>query len=228
MGIMEIVLLAAGGIIFVLSFLIPGGKETESGLSGEMAEKELSDRIAAEMEKLRGQVGEAAEEAAGYAAEKTERTLERLTNEKIMAVNEYSDTVLAEIHKNHEEAMFLYDMLNSKHSNLKDTVSEVNRTVREAEEAVSGIRLLVAEEKQPEQTEPAVSTAAEEMPAAEEAAVETEEELLEEERRNSNDSILELYRQGKTKVGIAQELGLGVGEVELVINLFQEQQSDGR
>lgn len=228
MGIMEIVLLAAGGIIFVLSFLIPGGKETGSGLSKEMAEKELSDRIAAEMEKLKGQIGEAADEAAGDATEKAERALERLTNEKIMAVNEYSDTVLAEIHKNHEEAMFLYDMLNSKHSNLKDTVSEVTRTVKEAEEAVSGIRLLVAEEK-PQERE---TVAAEEMPAAEETAAEavseTGEELPEEERCNSNDSILELYRQGKTKIAIAQELGLGVGEVALVLNLFQEQQSDGR
>lgn len=226
MGIMEIVLLAAGGIIFVLSFLIPGGKETGSGLSKEMAEKELSDRIAAEMEKLKGQISEAADEAAGDATEKAERALERLTNEKIMAVNEYSDTVLAEIHKNHEEAMFLYDMLNSKHSNLKDTVSEVTRTVKEAEEAVSGIRLLVAEEK------PQEDVSVEEMPAAEEAAAEavseTGEELPEEERCNSNDSILELYRQGKTKIAIAQELGLGVGEVALVLNLFQEQQSDGR
>ncbi len=226
MGIMEIVLLAAGGIIFVLSFLIPGGKETGSGLSKEMAEKELSDRIAAEMEKLKGQIGEAADEAAGDATEKAERALERLTNEKIMAVNEYSDTVLAEIHKNHEEAMFLYDMLNSKHSNLKDTVSEVTRTVKEAEEAVSGIRLLVAEEK------PQEDVSAEAMPVAEEAAAEavpeTGEELPEAERCNSNDSILELYRQGKTKIAIAQELGLGVGEVALVLNLFQEQQSDGR
>lgn len=32
--------------------------------------------------------------------------MERLTNEKIMAVNEYSDTVLEEINKNHKEAVF--------------------------------------------------------------------------------------------------------------------------
>ena len=48
--------------------------------------------------------------------------LERVTNEKIMAVNEYSDTVLEEINKNHKEVLFLYDMLNDKHDNLKNTV----------------------------------------------------------------------------------------------------------
>ena len=132
MEIMEIVLLIAGGVIFILSFLIPGGKETASGQSAEQAKKEISDMVGAEMEKVRGHVDDVVDEAVTYATEKTERALERLTNEKIMAVNEYSDTVLAEIHKNHEEAMFLYDMLNNKHVNLKNTVSEVNRTVKEA------------------------------------------------------------------------------------------------
>ena len=41
--------------------------------------------------------------------------------------------------------------------------------------------------------------------------------------RNNNERILELYNQGKSKVAIAKELGLGVGEVKLVIDLFQNQ-----
>ena len=38
---------------------------------------------------------------------------------------------------------------------------------------------------------------------------------------NNNDKILELYRQGKSAVEIAKELELGMGEVTLVIDLFQ-------
>lgn len=41
--------------------------------------------------------------------------------------------------------------------------------------------------------------------------------------RNSNERILELYAQGKSKVEIAKELGLGVGEVKLVIDLYRNQ-----
>lgn len=41
--------------------------------------------------------------------------------------------------------------------------------------------------------------------------------------RNNNERILELYNQGKSKVAIAKELGLGVGEVKLVIDLFRNQ-----
>ncbi len=52
----------------------------------------------------------------------TERELSKVSNEKIMAVSEYSDTVLAEIDKNHKEAMFLYDMLNDKHKDIGRTI----------------------------------------------------------------------------------------------------------
>ena len=147
---MEIILLIVGAVIFVLSFFIPDKGEKNAGMSETMAEEEIRKLVEKEMESIRGQVDDVVEEAITYSMEKTERSLERLSNEKIMAVSEYSDTVLAEIHKNHEEAMFLYDMLNSKHINLKDTVSEVNRTVKEAEETVSDIKKVMPEKTEVE------------------------------------------------------------------------------
>ena len=134
MDIMEIVLLIAGGIVFVLSFLIPTQSEESKEEVRGLEKEELKTMVSEELEAVRGHVDDVVEEAVTYSIEKTERSLERLSNEKIMAVNEYSDTVLAEIHKNHEEVMFLYDMLNDKHINLKNTVSEINRTVKEAKE----------------------------------------------------------------------------------------------
>ena len=38
---------------------------------------------------------------------------------------------------------------------------------------------------------------------------------------NNNDVILAFHKMGKSDVQIAKELGLGVGEVRLVLNLFQ-------
>ncbi len=134
MDIMEIVLLAAGGVIFILSFFIPSKKGESSGETKGLVKEEIKAMVSDELAAVRGHVDEVVEEAVTYSIEKTERSLERLSNEKIMAVNEYSDTVLAEIHKNHEEVMFLYDMLNNKHTSLKNMVSEVNRTVKEAAE----------------------------------------------------------------------------------------------
>lgn len=46
--------------------------------------------------------------------EQTEISLDKLSNQKMLEMNEYSDTILQEINRNHNEVMFLYDMLNEK------------------------------------------------------------------------------------------------------------------
>lgn len=265
---MEIVLLIAGGIIFILSFLIPSREEKNQIKAVPMAQEEVKELVGREMDAVKGHVDDVVEEAVSYAMEKTERSLERLSNEKIMAINEYSDTVLGEIHRNHEEAMFLYDMLNSKHANLKNTVSEVNRTVKEAEETVNSFHqmapepvnnfqrmapetvnnlqrlkpetvnnLLRLEPETVEMPKAAFVRAAEEQMArtVPEISPSTEGMALGPDKyrgnkgdlSNSNERILELYSQGKDKVQIARELGLGVGEVMLVIDLFDSQMDAG-
>lgn len=215
MGTLEVVLLIAGIVIFIGSFLLPSGKLDESGINKEAAKEEIKSLVEEEMQTVRSQMQDKMEETSEDALEKAERSLERLTNEKIMAVNEYSDTVLQEIHKNHEEAMFLYDMLNNKHANIKDTVSKMDKAVKAAEDKVRSV--------------------AEETENPEEKAVETPVETVEstsfpeigfmgetaEESKNNNEKILEMHRQGKSTVAIAKELGLGVGEVKLVIDLYK-------
>lgn len=230
MGMMEIILLAAGGVIFVLSFFIPDRKGASGGLSQDDVRKLLEQ----ELPKLRDRADEAAEESAASAMEKTERSLERLSNEKIMAVSEYSDTVLKEIHKSHEEVMFLYDMLNNKHASLKNAVADVSRAVKEAEEAASSLRRLLQERTlQPERAElprraeapVSVERAAEpkkgerkDVPGKDgrEGAGETAEQ-------SKREQIMPLYRQGYHAAAIARELGLGIGEVKLIIDLYRNQ-----
>lgn len=254
MGALEIFLLIAGGIIFIVSFILPQSKEGVSAGTRELAKEEIKTLVTQEMDSVRSHVDDVVEEAVGYAVEKTERSLERLTNEKIMAVNEYSDTVLHEIHKNHEEVMFLYDMLNDKHTNLKNTVSEVNKTVKVAEETKKEAEAVVnsfqklnpdknnvaVQEVTPEKemTEALIerkSITPQEMTDVTEAAaaivqnadIDTQSmdisfmQDMDGDGRNSNEKILELYKQGKSNVAIAKELGLGVGEVKLVIGLYK-------
>lgn len=290
MSVLEIVLLLAGGILAVLSFIVPVAGEEVPQETKKLAKEEIKTLVGQEMESIRQHVDDVVDEAVAYSMEKTERSLERLTNEKIMAVNEYSDTVLREIHKNHEETMFLYDMLNSKQANLKNMVSEVDRTVQEARETrreaeavvnsfqqmkpeapktgVQRIRELqmaaemqnkaAAQEKTetpekmeapgqaaaqeqaaaPEETAVREQTAAPEVSADETSSVEEKADLEPESRTpsvmdlnfmtegqdagtNNNEQILQLYRQGKSTVAIAKELGLGVGEVKLVIDLYK-------
>ena len=227
MGILEIVLLIAGIIIFTGSFFLPLGGEKNTGIDQKAAKEEIHSLVEEEMNTVRSKMQDKMEETSGDAIEKAERSLERLTNEKIMAVNEYSDTVLQDIHKNHEEAMFLYDMLNSKHANIKDTVSKIDKAVKAAENKT-------AENKTVEDKAAADKTAG---TVAEEKKADTSqtESLIQpknspeigfmgetvQEGQNNNEKILEMHRQGKSTVAIAKELGLGVGEVKLVIDLYK-------
>lgn len=233
MGIMEGILLIIGAALAIASFVIPVSQQEAAESDKELAAEEIKAIVDREMKDIRKHTDEVVGEAVDYAVEKTERSLERLTNEKMMAINEYSDTVLQEINKNHNEVMFLYDMLNDKHTNLKNTVSEATRTAqaveetkKEAEAVVSGFQKISAPlaEEAPKPSEPvreekeAVQHTAQAIPA-------TEFNFGERESReeNHNERILELFRQGKSKVAIAKELGLGVGEVKLVIDLYKNQ-----
>lgn len=234
MEIMEIVLLIAGAIVFVLSFFLPVKEEVENADARKIAKEEIHELVSAKMGEIKEQVDDTVDEAITYAIEKTERSLERISNEKIMAVNEYSDTVMQEIHRNHEEVMFLYDMLNDKHKNLQKAATEVERTVKEAENTILEVSKTTQEAVEVKESAEAAFRTLEptriEVVSAEETVEEAvaepvQETLLEREvlmgDANNNDVILAFHKMGKSDVQIAKELGLGVGEVRLVLNLFQ-------
>ena len=132
MSPMEIALLVIGVIIFVISFLMPEVPMRKSDRELEAEQKEARRLVEAEVDTMRLRVGEATSETVGYAVDKAERSLEKVSNEKIMAVGEYAETVLEEINKNHQEVMFLYDM-------LKDKQTDLSNTIREADAAASKI-----------------------------------------------------------------------------------------
>lgn len=233
MGVLEIVLLVIGCVIFVLSFVIPATREEVLENTEALEKNEIENLVSQEMDKLRSHVDAVVDETIEYSLEKTERSLERLSNEKIMAVNEYADTVLQEIHRNHEEVVFLYDMLNDKHTNLKNTVTEVNRTVKkvtetqkEAEAVVQSFQKLTPDSVSADTAKKSEKNSAFKEDVKEKTENSTAVDIsftggLNAEERNSNEKIMELHKQGKSNVAIAKELGLGVGEVKLVIDLYQ-------
>lgn len=264
--IMEIVLLAVSAAVFAVSFLIPDKKVEDQGIDKEFAQSQVKDLVKQEMEQIRGHVDEVTQETVNYAMEKTERSLERISNEKMMALGEYSDTVIQEIHRNHEEVVFLYDMLNAKQDSLKKTVAEAGKAAKAMQDSVASFQSLKAPSEntgkmvtEVSQEEKASLTEMPKMAAPafrqipqgtrkvrrEDLAVEEEPETIVEPEgirtspesdrgegitdivisddsgRNKNERILELHDQGKSNVAIAKELGLGVGEVKLVIDLYK-------
>lgn len=252
MGITEILLIVLGLAIFTASFLIPEKYSRQDIKDTRDQEEKLHNFLEQEMKQAQYLFEEKADETITAATEKTERYMERITNEKIMAVQEYSDTVLSQIHKNHEEAVFLYDMLNNKHTQVKNAAAEINIKVEDAkadlqntiqeqfaplpiEEMHTEVQSqeLISEEKQAEiesvpskKAMPKKKTPAKKTVSHKEVNEEAKSDIEiqfdpELNMGNNKDMILQLHKEGKSNMAIAKSLGLGVGEVKLVIDLFE-------
>lgn len=297
MGLLEIILLAAGAVIFLVSFCIPVKEEKLKEETRDLAAAEVKSLVSEELESVRDRLTELSEEEMKQQIEKSERSMERISNEKIMAVNEYSDTVLDEIHKNHEEVVFLYDMLKNKRTSISESYEEANQNLKDLLQQVKDSEITVKEklneisEKQRELEKSRGGTEAETKTVTEgkpvtggKTAIETlravkkqsKEDLTPEFQPfvpekieaapkkvrakktnktaketvkpvaeavssvgnaeampllsnfmehnaagNNNERILELHAAGKSNMAIAKELGLGIGEVKLVIDLYE-------
>ncbi len=306
MSALEIILLILGVFTFIAGYVFPEKKEKLNEDQQNAVRDEVKKLTGEELVQARQQLNDSIEESVKYAMERSERSLERLSNEKVMAVNEYADSVLTDIRKNHDEVVFMYDMLSGKQDALKETVKEVDLTSRQAREMAMDAKaaaedaqqeLLAMPGKEPAQENGAVPVPAqetmppeappspdarEEMPEEPQEILPGEEPFLENAtekrgrgrpktakhahgagevqdisalllgirkpagkhrakpeqpeaqqekpagqapnaglRENSNSRILELHQRGKSPVSIAKELGLGVGEVQLVIGLYE-------
>ena len=323
MSILEIILLLAGIAACTASFFIPDRKSSGDGtfIDEEAILADIDDRA----EEASRRFEDMADETVTYQMEKTERAVDKLTNEKILAIGDYSDKVMDEINKNRNEVVFLSDMLNKNKKELTNLLLravETSRTatesanaaydlaenagrlaessmerVREAESraGVAEERLLDAKkrlvesdgeisdtplkkssprkkkqlpkddvlEKQlsildmqdvaavplqenvPDEVdkEVKVSSDRDKQDAADvvpETAAKPKSKAAEElfkkasaamrfdptgdKKGNNNERILAMHKLGRSNMAIARELGLGVGEVKLVIDLFENMQ----
>lgn len=241
MTFIEVIILIVGILVFILSFILPEKKAKLSEDTIKLSEDTIKKMVEEEMKTVRSKAEDTVQETLTYSMEKTERAVERLTNEKIMAINEYSDTVLNEIHKNHEEVVFIYDMLNDKQKVLKKTVQEVDQVTQKKEKEINEQMIpddlnQKNDKKEEKNTEnesiftPFVIEKTE-MPKKSVKQQKTQkpiistqtgsQEINRAEKNSKNQTILKMHEQGKSNMAIARELGLGIGEVKLIIDLYQ-------
>ncbi|MCH5259045.1 MAG: hypothetical protein J1F18_04785 [Lachnospiraceae bacterium] len=178
MSATEIILIVIGVVIFLLGYLMPARKKDIDEEVQLISEDEIRKLVASETEHVKDRVEDIIDETVTYSIEKTERAMERVTNEKIMAINEYSDTVLEEINKNHKEVVFLYDMLNDKHDNLLATINEATAATDEIKQTVRDAELTATEAADKiDAVLQAADDAADMIKDAEDAAVEAQDAI---------------------------------------------------
>ena len=225
----EIALLLIGCVFMIGSFFVSEKLSgTEINRIAELSDNELKRIIGKGMEHAESQIDMVVDEKVEEVAEKTEIALERESNMKIMAINEYSDTVMDSMKKTHDEIMFLYSMLNDKHTEMTSLTGDLQRLAANIRNMQEHVPSQVEAYKATKSVAPTTSENYLEQAVAAKAVYE-EPELPEKEEKmeffgeavNHNDMILALHKEGLSKVEIAKKLNLGVGEVSLVIGLYK-------
>lgn len=271
---LEIALLTIGLIVIVASFVF--SSKSDGDTIHNVKDVTFTDK---QKEDIKKQITDILDEQIENVKEQTEISLDKLSNQKMLEMNEYSDTILQEINRNHNEVMFLYDMLNEKKKEINNTVRDMNVTKKEIEKSktvpkkqtvidsikdmsedtggfMASEELLREEQKDVDtrkkdilnQLDAVVEAVSDDVSADLEAVEKkpkkrtstgriaakrmketVKKETLREDNRdpkafetgNNNEKILQLSKEGKSNVEIAKELGLGIGEVKLVIDLFK-------
>ena len=118
-----------GGIaVFIASYFV--GNKKDSGSVAVHVDAELSeeDKI-----KIRKQVDSIIKDKIDNVSEQAEAQMDKISNTKMLELNDYAETIMSEINRNHNETVFLYDMLNEKAKEVKNTVKDVNIAKKEVD-----------------------------------------------------------------------------------------------
>lgn len=230
------------GVIFLVGSFFVQEKLSQNDIErlAGLSEKEIHIIMDKHLNMAENRVDDVIDEAIEASISVTKRAMEKETNEKIMAISDYSDTVLEAMNKSHNEIMFLYNMLNDKHQDLttlanqlqnysaelKRTENDVMKYIADSANSIkqSTIAPVVPKQEAPKkvqtpqtvqdtQLEPGSDDLVSSVEMPQSGEIESEE--------NMNLRILTLHAEGMADVDIARELGIGLGEVNLVIGLYR-------
>lgn len=224
MNLLEIIMLIIGIFTIIMSCRIVARPDKENDRNMNSLEGNGNLFTKEGLESFRDQQNEILSSASDEAIARTDDYLSKLSNEKIMAVSEYSEQIIEKITRNHEEVVFLYNMLNNKEKDLKDTLMKHDSLQIKEQETI------IEDQAEAELKNNAINPKQLDM-QAENIRRRTSEYSLnqfsETDSKNqpvsfNNAEILELYRQGKSILDISKQLGIGQGEVKLVVDLFKD------
>lgn len=237
MSPVEIIVVLLGAGILVASCFI-GSKENKTDVSVLLPEEALD----FQKQELKKYAEQLLEEKSEDIVVKTDDYLSKISNEKIMSVNDFSTQILEKIDANHKEVVFLYDMLNQKEDEIKQTVQQFDHEKQEMQEVVGDIIKLTkqikatmqktdtpepasAEKKKKTEVKKTVVKNTAEKNDNPVKAVENQSdgqmefaEMLQADRQK--EEVLKLHKQGKSVLEISKAMGMGQGEVKLIIGLY--------
>ncbi len=216
MNTITIVLLIIGVVFFVSSFFVSeklGTKEL-SELS-KYTEEEIKVILNSELDEAKAKVTDIVDEHVDLSVDSVNQKLGKITDEKIMAINDYYETVKKETESSHKEVTFLYNMLNEKHEEVLNTSMELTSKISELSRMIESFEVMIQNASVP--ANDTVETLEDES-SAEETEEKSSEEVV---TVDTKELVLEKLKEGIAPVDIARDLGIGYGEVKLYFDLYQ-------
>ncbi|MCR5098152.1 MAG: hypothetical protein K6B14_04305 [Lachnospiraceae bacterium] len=236
---LEISLIIIGVIIFIGSFFFTEKlSSSDIELIHKLSEKEVKnvvdEKIAEAKVGLEEYFTERSEEAISHIDALTGET----ANRQLLSIGEYSDTVLDAMQKTQNENHFIYERLNDKQDELakladmiEDKQAELramDQSIQERTKELADLNVIIEEKEQEylEDNEEIIRGDVESIKEAftqklSEGVAEQNKGRSEMDQKAVNDKIIELHEKGASDIEIAKQLGKGLGEVKLVLGLFE-------
>ncbi|MCR5397773.1 MAG: hypothetical protein K6E64_09985 [Lachnospiraceae bacterium] len=240
MTALQIALFITGLLCFIGSFFFTEKlSSSDTELIKKLSEKEVKGFVENEVSNASEKLDALFDEQVQSAIEKIELATDKDTNQKLLNIGEYSDTILETMNKSHDEIMFIYQMLNDKQENITGIVSEIQNQ----QSILRNIKVSVEEKlKELEELQISVSEQKAEMEESEKLHFESDVQSLKEafiqkldeteasqkeeelDSQKSKDQIkkevISLHKDGFNDVEIAKKCGIGIGEIKLILGLY--------
>ena len=236
---LEITLIIIGVIIFIGSFFF-NEKLSSSDLEHirKLSEKEVKNVVDEQVLTAKNDLEEylsgRSEEAIAHIDALTGET----ANKQLLSISEYADSVLDSMQKTQNENHFIYERLNDKQDYLKDLsdrlakkesqLRAMDESIAQKTKELSDLNVIIKEKEQ-ERLEEDQEALREDVESIKEAFTQKLSEGVAEQNKSEgminqkqiNDKIIELHEKGASEIEIAKQLGRGLGEVRLVLGLFE-------
>lgn len=244
MTALQIALFITGLICFIGSFFFTEKlSSSDTELIKKLSEKEVKGFVSQELNKASTEIDKLLSEKIDAAVEKIEIATDKDTNQKLFHIGEYSDTILETMNKSHDEIMFIYQMLNDKQENITNIVSEIQAqesilrniksSVDDKLKELDELQITLSE-KQEEIKENEKLHFESDVKSLKEAFIqkldESENETLNETTSTQKEStsskeavkntVISMHKDGYSEVEIAKKCGIGIGEIKLILGLY--------
>lgn len=224
----DIIMIILGLLFIFASYFISEkiGEKSKKESNENAIGEELGELKLQELDSIKEQIAEILEDKKVNKIIETEEELSHISNEKIMAYDEFSKQVIEKIEANHKEVVFLYDMLNGKEEEIKKIIQETDQSKVAIEELL--LRMHQEEEQIQEKVEELENSAKkymeikESIPVLVEKTVEVSKEAIEKEGIEKEDIIIENIENNLDK----QEFLSDVKEVDEMIEAMSEEEKD--